>query len=161
MKNGKPEPTLDQRVASILTSDDHHPSSALSALISEVDDAIDHADQAGRQAREAAANPKVLDGGALGRALDSEHATHRLRNGLQALKLLEAESIARERLKAFNEAMDDLSAKRDVLAQEFRELCTDGCVACRRAATDERDGLRDRNAQRQCTWARVQKARSH
>jgi hypothetical protein len=53
VKNGKPEPTLDERVAHILRSEDHHPSSVLADLIAEVDDAIDEADQKSREARAA------------------------------------------------------------------------------------------------------------
>jgi hypothetical protein len=109
VRNGKLEPpSLDQRVAAVLTSDNHHPSETLSALIAEVDDAIDEADQAGREARDAAANPKVLDAGARGRAEDAEHTAHRLRNGMAALKQLETEALAREYEEKWSAEADDV-----------------------------------------------------
>lgn len=98
--------TLDERVAAVLTNDEHRPSTVLADLIAEVDDAIDAADQIGREAREIAGNPKIIDHGALGRAQDAEHTAHRLRNGMQALKQLEHEAIARERLHQWHEQAD-------------------------------------------------------
>jgi hypothetical protein len=118
----KQEPTLDERVAAVLRSDDHHPSSTLSDLIAEVDIAIDAADQAGREARAIAADPKVIDHGALGRAQDAEHTAHRLRNGMAALKELEHEAQCRERLKAWHAEADVVEAKAVKLGEEMREL---------------------------------------
>ena len=117
----KTELPLDERVANVLRSDDHHPSSTLATLIAEVDDAIDHADQAGHEARAAAADPKVIDHGAFGRALDAEQQAHRLRNGMAALKELEHEAQCRERLREWHAQADDVERKRDLLANELRE----------------------------------------
>jgi hypothetical protein len=112
---------LDERVAAVLTNDEHRPSSVLADLIAEVDDAIAAADQAGREARAAAADPKVIDHGALGRAQDAEHTAHRLRNGMAALKELEHEAQCRERLKVWHADADLVEAKAVKLAEEMRE----------------------------------------
>jgi hypothetical protein len=112
---------IDERVAAVLASDEHRPSTLFSDLISEVDDAIDAADQTSREAREAAANPKIIDHGARGRAEDAEHLAHRLRNGLQALQQLHNEALARERAKAWHAEADTVEAKRDEIAAEFRK----------------------------------------
>jgi hypothetical protein len=121
MKNGKEPPSLDQRVAAVLTNDEHHPSSVLADLIAEVDDAIDAADQTGREARAAAADPKVIDGGALGRAFDAEHIAHRLRNGMAALQQLHHEAEARERLKLWHQFADEVEDRAVKLADEMLE----------------------------------------
>jgi hypothetical protein len=102
--------SLDQRVAGILTGEAHQPSETLSALIAEVDDATDHADQAGREARAVASDPKVIDHGALGRALDAEHTAHRLRNGMAALQQLHKEALARERVTEWHQKCDVFEA---------------------------------------------------
>jgi hypothetical protein len=112
---------LDERVAAVLASDEHRPSTLFSDLISEVDDAIDAADQTSREAREAAANPKIIDHGARGRAEDAEHLAHRLRNGLEALKQLEQEALARERAKAWHAECDVVEARRDEIATSSKK----------------------------------------
>jgi hypothetical protein len=112
-------PTIDDRVAMVLSSEDHQPSETLAALISEVDDAIDHADQAGRVARAVAGDPKVIDHGALGRALDAEHTAHRLRNGMAALQQLHHEALTRERVAQWHSECD---AMQTIVLQFHDEL---------------------------------------
>jgi hypothetical protein len=99
-------PTIDERVATVLTSEDHHPSETLSALIAEVETAISAADEAGQKARAAAVDPRVIDHGASGRAFDAEHAAHRLRNGLAALQQLHQEALAHEKVAAWHRNVD-------------------------------------------------------
>jgi hypothetical protein len=91
-------------------------------LISEVDAAIDAADQAGREAREAAANPRIIDHGAMGRAFDAEGLAHKLRNGMQALKQLEHEAQMRERLRDWHQNADLVEERAVKLADEMLEL---------------------------------------
>jgi hypothetical protein len=81
-----PTKPLVERVAAILGNDEQRPSSVFADLISEIDSAIDAADQAGLEARAAMADPKIIDHGARGRAEDAEGLAHKLRNGLQALR---------------------------------------------------------------------------
>jgi hypothetical protein len=113
--------SLDERLAAVLTSDEHRPSSVLADLIRETDEAIDGADQAGREARAAANDPKVIDAGARGRAEDAEHMAHRLRNGMEALRQLHREAQLREQLHEWHKLADAVEAKRDVVASEFKE----------------------------------------
>jgi hypothetical protein len=120
MKNGKVL-TLDERIAHILQADESRASSVFADLIAEVDDAIDAADQAGREAREIAGNPKIIDGGALGRALDAEHTAHRLRNGMAALEQLHHEALAREKLRDWHLQADLVEEKAAQLADELLE----------------------------------------
>jgi hypothetical protein len=121
--NTKSEPpSLDEKVAALLRSDDQHPSSVLADLIVEVTQAIDAADQTGREARAAASNPKkLIDHGARGRAEDAEFQAHRLRNGLEAIQQLHHEAMARERLREWHLEVDEIEKRRNEVAAEFRE----------------------------------------
>jgi hypothetical protein len=114
-----PKP-LDERIATVITSDDHRPASALAELIRETDEQIDHCDQLGREMRARSTDPAILDPAARGAAEDSEFRAARLRNGLARLRELHHEAEMRERLKAWHEAADDLTVKRDALAAEFK-----------------------------------------
>jgi hypothetical protein len=90
-------------------------------LIAEVETAISAADVAGKEARAIAADPKVIDCGAIGRATDAEHTAHRLRNGLSALQDLHREATLREQIKAWNLRADEVQIKRDALGAELAE----------------------------------------
>jgi hypothetical protein len=99
-------PTIDERVAMVLNSEDHHPSSILADLITEVGTEIERNDEAGRVARSVAVDPRVVDHGAIGRAQDSEYVAHKLRNGLAALQQLHQEAQAREKVAAWHSEAD-------------------------------------------------------
>jgi hypothetical protein len=122
---------LVERVATILGDDTQRPSTVFADLIAEVDAAIDAADQAGREAREAAANPRIIDHGAMGRAFDFEGLAHKLRNGMQALKQLHRESQLREQLHEWHKLADLVEERAVKLADEMLErypVFTSWCV---------------------------------
>jgi hypothetical protein len=115
----KIELSLDERVATVLTNEDHQPATTLADLISEVETAISAADEAGQKARAAAVDPRVVDHGASGRAFDAEHSAHRLRNGLEALQQLHQEALAHEKVAQWHSEAD---AVQTVVLQFHDEL---------------------------------------
>jgi hypothetical protein len=72
MKNGKTEPTLDERIVALLKNPDGQPSSVFADILAEIDTAIDAADQEGRVMRARSIDPAILDPAARGAAEDSE-----------------------------------------------------------------------------------------
>jgi hypothetical protein len=130
-------PTIDERVAMVLNSEDHHPSSILADLITEVGTEIERNDEAGRVARSVAVDPRVVDHGAIGRAQDSEYVAHKLRNGLAALQQLHQEAQAREKVAAWHSEADamekivkklhdqlvPLAKKAETAEREFASAC--------------------------------------
>jgi hypothetical protein len=117
----KEPPTLDERVAAILGADDHQPADALAALLAEIDDQIDHADQLGREMRARSVDPSILDAGARGAAEDSEFRASRLRNGQARLRELHREATLRERLREWHAQADEVEDRAVKLADEMLE----------------------------------------
>jgi hypothetical protein len=106
---------LDSRIATVLGSSDQFSSEYLAELIAETDEQINHADQAGRQARARSIDPTIVTGIAeRAKAEDSEFIAHRLRNGLERLKELHTAAQDRERVAQWHseaDAMEQLVLK--------------------------------------------------
>jgi hypothetical protein len=89
--------SLDIRIANFLRPDaEPLSSSALMALIDEVEKAIEVADREGRTARARALDPSLVDAGARGRAEDQEFMSTRYRAGQARLRELLAKAMTRE-----------------------------------------------------------------
>jgi hypothetical protein len=95
--------SLDIRIADLLRPDaEQLSSSALMALIGEVDKAIEVADREGRAARARSIDPSTIDAGARGRAEDQEFMSARYRAGLAKLRELLAKATIREARAAWS-----------------------------------------------------------
>jgi hypothetical protein len=120
---GVPPLTLDQRIADLLRPDAEQPTSSVFAdLLTEVDTAIDEADQLGREMRAKSIDPSVADGiAARGAAEDSEFKAARLRNGEARLKELHAAAVAREVHAEWCKNADEVGVYANQLAIQLRE----------------------------------------
>jgi hypothetical protein len=119
----KIEPSLDERIADILRPDaDQVSSSVLAELLAEVDVAIDAANQEGREARARSIDPSVIDGGARGRAEDSEFRASRYRAGEARLKDLQAAALSSEAQARWNVEAEALRSEVGVLAEYFKKI---------------------------------------
>jgi hypothetical protein len=113
--------TLDQRIARALGTPNEFTS--FLNLISEVDEALDHADQRARGARTRALDPRTTDVAAARKeADDSEFETHRLRNGLQALQELQRAAVERAQTERLNADRARVRVNRDKLAADLKSL---------------------------------------
>jgi hypothetical protein len=118
----KTEPSLDERIAFTLGSTDQIASADILALITEVDSAILHSDARARLARKRSVDPIVLDSIAeRGAAEDAEFVSHRLRNGVTALREKHEQACQREREAVWNSDADAVELKVAKVADELIE----------------------------------------
>jgi hypothetical protein len=119
----KTEPSLDQRIASALGSTDQLASADLLALCNEVDSAIVFSDAKARLARKRSIDPLVHDGIAeRGQAEDHEFISHRLTNGVTALREKYEQACQRERETVWNADIDEVELKVAKVADELTEV---------------------------------------
>ena len=116
--------TLQQRIAAGLKAKNITPDD-LAKLVTEVEAAINSAEQAVAATRRRTLDPRIVDGGAPQSLADAEHARDRLRVALPALRRRLAEVEAAEYNAQWRADYEAVKAKRDAIATEFAELYPD------------------------------------
>jgi hypothetical protein len=116
------EPSLEQCIASALASEEIK-ATALAELIVETQTAIDAADRTAEEERTKALDPVLSPDLKAARAAmeDARFAADRLRTLLPRLQVRHSELRKAEDLAAWRKDFEEVKAKRDTMAEEFRQ----------------------------------------
>jgi hypothetical protein len=112
-------PSLDERIADLLTTPDSHTALEFDAAITEAKQAIEATEAELREAKARSSDPAILDPTAPDRAHHAEHRLTRLRNAIEALGAKGREALRRERTAQWE---DEIHIRECVVVGVAREL---------------------------------------